>query len=167
MRGGGIRELGISSEEFIKRSVGALGELERANGGLGNTFDNLKDNVGASLAELGKAINESLNLEAVAASLSEGIQRLVNGFKSLNPETQSFIVKAGLIVAAIGPAIFIVGKLITTFGAMVGTIRLISTTVASMAGVISKAFAAILANPAILGVTAAIAAIGAISLYVS
>ena len=162
----GIRELGISSEEFIKRSVGALGELERANGGLGNTFDNLKDNVGASLAELGKAINESLNLEAVAASLSEGIQRLVNGFKSLNPETQGFIVKAGLIVAAIGPAIFIVGKLITTFGAMVGTIRLISTTVASMAGVISKAFAAILANPAILGVTAAIAAIGAISLYV-
>ena len=162
----GIRELGISSEEFIKRSVGALGELERANGGLGNTFDNLKDNVGASLAELGKAINESLNLEAVAASLSERIQRLVNGFKSLNPETQGFIVKAGLIVAAIGPAIFIVGKLITTFGAMVGTIRLISTTVASMAGVISKAFAAILANPAILGVTAAIAAIGAISLYV-
>jgi len=162
----GIRELGISSEEFIKRSVGALGELERANGGLGNTFDNLKDNVGASLAELGKAINESLNLEAVAASLSEGIQRLVNGFKSLNPETQGFIVKAGLIVAAIGPAIFIVGKLITTFGAMVGTIRLISTTVADMAGVISKSFAAILANPAILGVTAAIAAIGAISLYV-
>ena len=162
----GIRELGISSEEFIKRSVGALGNLERANGGLSNTFDNLKDNVGASLAELGKAINESLNLEAVAASLSEGIQRLVNGFKSLNPETQGFIVKAGLIVAAIGPAIFIVGKLITTFGAMVGTIRLISTTVASMAGVISKAFAAILANPAILGVTAAIAAIGAISLYV-
>ena len=162
----GIRELGISSEEFIKRSVGALGELERANGGLGNTFDNLKDNVGASLAELGKAINESLNLEAVAASLSAKIQRLVDGFKSLNPETQGFIVKAGLIVAAIGPAIFIVGKLITTFGAMVGTIRLISTTVASMAGVISKAFAAILANPAILAVTAAIAAVGAISLYV-
>ena len=162
----GIRELGISSEEFIKRSVGALGELERANGGLGNTFDNLKDNVGASLAELGKAINESLNLEAVAASLSEGIQRLVNGFKSLNPETQGFIVKAGLIVAAIGPAIFIVGKLITTFGAMVGTIRLISTTVTNMAGAVSKAFTFILANPAILGVTAAIAAIGAISLYV-
>lgn len=162
----GIRELGISSEEFIKRSVGALGELERANGGLGNTFDNLKDNVGASLAELGKAINESLNLEAVAASLSEGIQRLVNGFKSLNPETQGFIVKAGLMVAAIGPAIFIVGKLITTFGAMVGTIRLISTTVTNMAGAVSKAFTFILANPAILGVTAAIAAIGAISLYV-
>jgi tape measure domain-containing protein len=162
----GIRELGISSEEFIKRSVGALGNLERANGGLANTFDNLKDNVGASLAELGKAINETLNLEAVAAALSEGLQRLVDGFKSLNPETQGFIVKAGLLVAALGPAIFIVGKLITTFGALIGTTRLIMTTVKNLSTVISGAFAKILANPAILGVTLAIAAVGAIALYV-
>jgi tape measure domain-containing protein len=162
----GIRELGISSEEFIKRSVGALGNLERANGGLANTFDNLKDNVGASLAELGKAINETLNLEAVAATLSAGLQRLVDGFKSLNPETQGFIVKAGLLVAALGPAIFIVGKLITTFSALIGTTRLIMTTVKNLSTVISGAFAKILANPAILGVTLAIAAVGAIALYV-
>ena len=162
----GIRELGISSEEFIKRSVGALGNLERANGGLANTFDNLKDNVGASLAELGKTINETLNLEAVVATLSEGLQRLVDGFKSLNPETQGFIVKAGLLVAALGPAIFIVGKLISTFGALIGTTRLIMTTVKNLSTVISGAFAKILANPAILGVTLAIAAVGAIALYV-
>jgi tape measure domain-containing protein len=162
----GIRELGINSEEFIKRSVGALGNLERANGGLANTFDNLKDNVSASLAELGKAINETLNLEAVAATLSAGLQRLVDGFKSLNPETQGFIVKAGLLVAALGPAIFIVGKLITTFGALIGTTRLIMDTVKKLSTVISGAFAKILANPAILGVTLAIAAVGAIALYV-
>jgi tape measure domain-containing protein len=162
----GIRELGISSEEFIKRSVGALGNLERANGGLANTFDNLRDNVGASLAELGKAINETLNLEAVAAALSAGLQRLVDGFKSLNPETQGFIVKAGLLVAALGPAIFIVGKLITTFGALVGTTRLIMETFTKLKGVIVSAFTTILKNPAILGVTLAIAAVGAIALYV-
>ena len=162
----GIRELGISSEEFIKRSVGALGNLERANGGLANTFDNLKDNVGASLAELGKAINETLNLEAVVATLSAGLQRLVDGFKSLNPETQGFIVKAGLLVAALGPAIFIVGKLITTFGAMIGTTRLIMQTFEKLKGVIVSAFTTIFKNPAILGVTLAIAAVGAIALYV-
>jgi tape measure domain-containing protein len=162
----GIRELGISSEEFIKRSVGALGNLERANGGLANTFDNLQDNVSASLAELGKAINETLNLEAVVATFSAGLQRLVDDFKSLNPETQGFIVKAGLLVAALGPAIFIVGKLITTFSALIGTTRLIMTTVKNLSTVISGAFAKILANPAILGVTLAIAAVGAIALYV-
>ena len=158
----GIRAIGVSSEEFITRSVSALAKLDRAQGGLGNTFDNLKDNVSASLAEFGKAINESLNLEAVAASLSRYIQGLVDGFKSLNPETQGFIVKATLLVAAIGPIIFIVGKLISTYGALVGATKLIVQGIGS----ISKAFAYLAANPMILVVTAAIAALGAIALYV-
>ena len=161
-----LRDAGISSQQFIERSVGALGNLERANGGLANTFDNLKDNVSASLAELGKAINETLNLEAVAAALSAGLQRLVDGFKSLNPETQGFIVKAGLLIAALGPAIFIVGKMITTFSALIGTTRLIMETFTKLKGVIVSAFTTILKNPAILGVTLAIAAVGAIALYV-
>ena len=158
----GIRAIGVSSEEFINRSVSALAKLDRAQGGLGNTFDNLKDNVSASLAEFGKAINESLNLEAVAASLSRYIQGLVDGFKSLNPETQGFIVKATLLVAAIGPIIFIVGKLISTYGALVGATKLIVQGIGS----ISKAFAYLAANPMILVVTSSIAALGAIALYV-
>jgi len=162
----GIRAIGVNSEEFITRSVSALSKLERANGGLGNAFDNLKDNVTNSLAELGKAINNSLNLEAVFTALSEKINYLVEGFKGLNPATQEFIVKTGLIVAAIGPAIFIVGKLITTFGALAGTIRLIRTTILLMSSAISTAFASILANPVILAVVAAIASVGAIALYV-
>jgi tape measure domain-containing protein len=158
----GIRAIGVSSEEFITRSVSALSKLDRAQGGLGNTFDNLKDNVSASLAEFGKAINESLNLQAVAESLSKYIQGLVNGFKSLNPETQGFIVKAALLAASIGPIIFIVGKLISTYGALVGASKLIVQGI----GNISKAFTYLAANPMILVVTGLIAAIGAIALYV-
>jgi tape measure domain-containing protein len=158
----GIREIGVSSEEFITRSVSALAKLERAQGGLGNTFDNLKDNVTASLAEFGKAINESLNLQAVAESLSKYIQGLVDGFKNLTPEVQGFIVKAALVAASIGPIIFIVGKLISTYGALAGASKLIVTAI----GNISKAFSYLAANPMILVVTALIAAIGAIALYV-
>jgi tape measure domain-containing protein len=158
----GIRAIGVSSEDFITRSVSALAKLERAQGGLGNTFDNLKDNVTASLAEFGKAINESLNLQAVAESLSKYIQGLVDGFKALNPETQGFIVKAALVAASIGPIIFIVGKLITTYGALAGALKLIVQAI----GNISKAFSYLAANPMILVVTASIAAIGAIALYV-
>ena len=157
-----INKMGISAEDFITRSVSALGELERAQGGLGNTFDNLKDNVTASLAEFGKAINESLNLQAVAESLSKYIQGLVDGFKALNPETQGFIVKAALVAASIGPIIFIVGKLISTYGALAGASKLIVQAI----GNISKAFSYLAANPMILVVTASIAAIGAIALYV-
>jgi tape measure domain-containing protein len=161
-----INKMGISAEDFITRSVSALGELERAKGGLGNAFDNLKDNVGASLAELGKVINTSLNVEAIFIALSDKLNYLVEGFKKLNPETQSFIVYAGLIVAAIGPAIFIVGKMITTFGALAGTTKMIIENFGKLKDAVVKAFTAILANPAILGVTLAIAAVGAIALYV-
>ena len=158
----GIRAIGVNSEEFITRSVSALAKLERAQGGLGNTFDNLKDNVTASLAEFGKAINESLNLQAVAESLSKYIQGLVDGFKNLTPEVQGFIVKAALVAASIGPIIFIVGKLISTYGALAGASKLIVQAI----GNISKAFSYLAANPMILVVTALIAAIGAIALYV-
>jgi tape measure domain-containing protein len=158
----GIRAIGVSSEEFITRSVSALAKLERAQGGLGNTFDNLKDNVTASLAEFGKAINESLNLQAVAESLSQYIQGLVDGFKNLTPEVQGFIVKAALVAASIGPIIFIVGKLISTYGALAGASKLIVQAI----GNISKAFSYLAANPMILVITASIAAIGAIALYV-
>ena len=161
-----INKLGISAEDFITRSVSALGELERAKGGLGNAFDNLKDNVAASLAELGKVINTSLNVEGVFIALSDKLNYLVQGFKGLKPEVQSFIVYAGLIVAAIGPAIFIIGTLIKTFGSLVGTVILIRKTIVAFTVIISKAFATLLANPVILGIVAAIAAIGAIALYV-
>ena len=157
-----INKMGISAEDFITRSVSALGKLERAQGGLGNTFDNLKDNVTASLAEFGKAINESLNLQAVAETLSLYIQGLVDGFKNLTPEVQGFIVKAALVAASIGPIIFIVGKLISTYGALAGASKLIVQAI----GNISKAFSYLAANPMILVVTALIAAIGAIALYV-
>jgi tape measure domain-containing protein len=162
----GINATGISAEDFSKKTVEALSNLQRAQGGLGNSFDNLTDNITASLAELGKVINTSLNVDAIFIALSDKLNYLVQGFKKLNPETQGFIVYAGLIVAAIGPAIFIVGKMITTFGALAGTTKIIIETFGKLKETIIKAFTTILANPAILGITLAIAAIGAIALYV-
>jgi tape measure domain-containing protein len=162
----GINATGISAEDFSKKTVEALSNLQRAQGGLGNSFDNLTDNITASLAELGKVINTSLNVDAIFIALSDKLNYLVQGFKKLNPETQGFIVYAGLIVAAIGPAIFIVGKMITTFSALAGTTKMIIETFGKLKGAIIKAFTTILANPAILGITLAIAAIGAVALYV-
>ena len=162
----GINATGISATNFSKQTVEALATLERAQGGLGNSFDNLTDNITASLAELGKVINTSLNVEGIFVALSDKINYLVQGFKKLNPETQSFIVYTGLIIAAIGPAIFIVGKMITTFGALAGTTKMIIENFGKLKDVVIKAFTAILANPVIVGVTLAIAAIGAVALYV-
>ncbi len=66
------------------------------------------------------------------------------------------------MAASIGPIIFIVGKLISTYGALVGATKFVVQGI----GNISKAFTYLAANPMILVVTASIAALGAIALYV-
>jgi len=118
-----IRELGISSDEFIERSVGALSKLERAKGGISNAFDNFKDNVTASLAVLGESIAKNLNLEQVLTRLSDALARMVNLFKNLSPEMQKTVVIFAAILAGIGPLLFIIGKLAGAWGIMLTGFR--------------------------------------------
>jgi hypothetical protein len=56
--------------------------------------------------------------------------------------------------------------MITTFGALAGTTKMIIENFKKLKGAVIGAFTTILANPAILAVVAAIAAVGAIALYV-
>ena len=130
----GINATGISAVNFSKQTVEALATLERAKGGLGNAFDNLKDNVTASLSELGKTINESLKLEQVFIKVSEKIQMLVDKFKALTPEQQENIVKFGLIVAAIGPVILIIGQFATSISSIIGLTKILIGTFTILSG---------------------------------
>jgi tape measure domain-containing protein len=130
----GINATGISAVNFSKQTVEALSTLERAKGGLGNAFDNLKDNVTASLAELGKTINESLRLEEVFIKVSEKIQMLVDKFKALTPQQQENIVKFGLIVAAIGPVILIIGQFATSISSIIGLTKILIGTFTILSG---------------------------------
>jgi tape measure domain-containing protein len=139
----GINATGISAVNFSKQTVEALATLERAKGGLGNAFDNLKDNVTASLAELGKTINESLKLEEVFIKVSEKIQMLVDKFKALTPEQQENIVKFGLIAAAIGPVILIIGQFATSISAIIALTRTLIATFTVLTGGLYLVVAAI------------------------
>ncbi len=119
----GLRNLNISNTEFIDVITNQLSVLDRANGGLNNSFDNLKDNINASLAELGKTINETLKLEVVFDNVSKKIQELVDRFKALTPEQQANIVKFALIAAAIGPVILILGQFATSITSIITLTR--------------------------------------------
>ena len=130
----GINATGISAENFSKKTVEALANLGRAQGGLGNSFDNLKDNVAASLAELGKTINESLKLEEVIIKVSEKVQMLVDKFKALTPQQQENIVKFGLIAAAIGPVILIIGQFATSISSIIALSRTLLTAFTFLTG---------------------------------
>lgn len=109
-----VRETGISAKEFTMRlseALNTLPQVEKATGGLGNAFDNFGDSIQFSLAELGRSIATSLNLEAVLASLSGALSDVVEWFTQLSPSVQKTIVYFAVFAASIGPALFIVGKL--------------------------------------------------------
>jgi len=111
-----IRATGISAKEFSDRITDALAklpELQDVTGGLGNAYDNFRDSVKFSAAELGKSISTALNLTKVLGDVGNALASATEWFSMLDQETQKNIVVFGLILAAIGPVVLIIGKLVS------------------------------------------------------
>lgn len=111
----------------------------------------------------------------------EKLTDLVNAFIDLDPEMKEHIIKIGLIAAAIGPLLVIIGTVITHIGQVISTLQLLGggignviTHLANFAthlgtgsgalGTLGKAFGTILSNPFLtgafaVGIAAVIAAI--------
>ena len=60
------------------------------------------------------------------------IKEVADKFSNLNPEIQDFIIKAGLIVAVIGPVLLILGKLISAGGSIAGVMAKASGLIAKL-----------------------------------
>jgi len=111
-----IRATGISAKEFSDRLTDALAklpELQDVTGGLGNAYDNFRDSVKFSAAELGKSISTALNLTKVLGDVGNALAGATEWFSMLDQETQKNIVVFGLVLAAIGPVVLIIGKLVS------------------------------------------------------
>lgn len=106
-----LAKLGISAEEFIARTTAEFAKLERVQGGLSNSFENLRDSLRTSLSELGRTIATSLDLSGVLQRLASFVSNVVDRFKALSPETQALIVKLLAAAVAIGPVLLGVAKL--------------------------------------------------------
>jgi TP901 family phage tail tape measure protein len=77
----------------------------------------------------------------VVTQLAVFISKAVQGFQSLSPELQKIVVFGALIVAGLGPAIFIIGSVLTTFTALAGIVGAlispIGLVVAAIAGLVA------------------------------
>ncbi|MEL6658963.1 MAG: tape measure protein [Bacteroidota bacterium] len=145
-----IRATGVSAQEFTAKIIQAISANEKfqnVQGGLANDFDNFRQSVTRSLAELGRSIAESINLSAVLQRLSSFIAKVTERFKNLSPSTQRFIVIAAGVAAAMGPVILGLGATVKTIALVVGSIKLVSgallTLVANPIGATLAAIAAL------------------------
>ncbi len=134
------------------------GGMQQLSGTLGGVFSTLKDNVNIAFAEIGKSIVESTDLVEVSKKLIARIQELTEKFKALSPETKKTLTIIAGIAAAIGPALILIGKLSTGFGAVAKVLPIVATGFKLLT-------TAMIANP-IIAVAAAVAGLGiAISKY--
>lgn len=136
----GPEELSTMTNSF-KDCDGAASEM--ADTMLNNTSGAIEEMNGA-IESLGIKIQQILAPYIVEAA--NKVQELVNKFLNLPESTQKTILAIAGIVAAIGPALLIIGKLISAGSAIVGALGQVSGAIAGVSagtGVLSKVLTAI------------------------
>lgn len=121
-----------------------------AGGAVEDTFSAMQDPADQwqvvlnNLMELGYEIGEAIMpaIQKAVDAVIPVIQTLVGWWESLDEDTQSFIVTAALVVAAIGPVISIIG---TVTGAIGGVIGAIGSIVGVLGGPLTLAIGAAIA----------------------
>jgi hypothetical protein len=152
----------------------ALTDVTRAQAVLLQIQAQSTDAMGTAAREAGSAAFETRALARDVRQLGEdigqvlipiftpmisGLRNAVSAFRELTPETQAWVVKLGLVFAAVGPILSITGRLITSLGIVTGLlVTKTAATVADTAALRANAVATGTATGLITTQTAAIAA---------
>jgi len=135
-------KIGIRYKAVMAQTANAQGDYINTSDGLANATRTLQESIKELAVDLGDVIMP------LALALTSRLQKLVNGFKGLSDGTKKTIIVIAGIVAAIGPAVFLFGKLATVAGAAAKALRFVN--------------AVMRANPIGLLITAIALAVGAI-----
>ena len=118
-----IQEGRLSFDEITNSVTGFGGAVDTTFSETLDPIDSMQTTLNElklALAEVGASIGESL--APILQSLAEGLKNVAAWWKSLNPETQQFIIKAALIAATVGPVLIILGSLISAIGSIITVI---------------------------------------------
>lgn len=97
--------------EALSNCSGTTDEMSKAMmSGFGGTIEKLKSSIDVLVYSIGQA------LAPVIQKVIDFLQRLTDEFNAMTPGQQQAIVKFGLLVAAIGPLLVILGKTINSVG---------------------------------------------------
>lgn len=118
----GMMALVNTTEEDLNKLTEATTNYKGSAQEMANTMNN---NVKGNLNKLKSAFSELLivvgeNLVPMFTKLVKKVTEIIEWFSSLDEGTQEFIVKMGLLSAAIGPVLTVVGKLSSALGPLSG-----------------------------------------------
>jgi tape measure domain-containing protein len=142
----GLRNLGVTGKQFIEEMTKGMAGLTRVEGGISNSIVNAGSALTQFLAGIGEEINKTFNLSEKSNQFADYLKGLGDTFRNLSDNTKQWIVKIGLFLTALGPAIAIMGAIKLATGQVVGVITsVIAPLKAFSAGYIRVANAAKLA----------------------
>ena len=153
---GMLAVINASDADFNKLA----GAINNADGSAEKMAETMNDNLSGQITIL-KSTLETLCLQLgeilvpIVKDVVQHIQNFVTWLTSLDENTQRIIVVVSLILAAIGPILVIVGKLIFSVGIMMELFFEVSEAVSAAGG----AFA-VLTNPIALAIAAIVAIVG-------
>ena len=138
-------------------SKNAIGDYARTSDGTANSMRTFQ----ASVENL--AITLGQNLLPIVTPIIQKATEMVNAFAAADPELQQLVLKIAGIAAAAGPALLVIGKMVSVFGSASGAIGLLSGKIAALGGMkaaLSGVFTA-LTGPVGIAVAAIIALVAA------
>lgn len=99
--------------DSLSKCAGTTDEMAEAMmSGFGGSLEKLKSSVDVAATSMGEALAPTI------LAVANAIQSLVDWFNGLSEGQQQIVVKIGLLVAALGPCLIIVGKLTTAVGSI-------------------------------------------------
>lgn len=138
--------------EEIENSAGAGSQMA------GTQLDNLSGKMTLLKSKIeGAATTIGEILAPALTDIVDWFGKWIDKFAELDPKTQTFIVTAGLIAAALGPVLTIFGKIVSGTGLVIKAVATMFTTLAPLV----KSGVAALLSPATLGLGTVLAGVGA------
>lgn len=152
----GMILLGDSAENFN----GVLEQMQNSAGATNTAFEKLNTNS----TKIKKATNELKNdaidlgttlmeeLAPIIENIAEKISQFTEWFNGLSESEKQMIIQIGLIVAAIGPLLIVIGTVVSSGAKIIGGIPVIAKGLSGLFGIIA-------ANPVLAIITAIVIAV--------
>ena len=135
-----LQKLNISAAQFTEGVITELEKLPTAANTIGNSLNNLGQAATGFFVQVGRDLNEALNIQGVIEQISGFLTSLADRFSSLSPSVKQAIAVFGLVALALPPLITAFGSLQVAIAAAASPVTLIVAALATLTAAFTFAY---------------------------
>src|SRR5690606_29457843 len=145
-RSDALAKMGVTSQQVIDVIIKGLSDLPRVAGGVENAIENMQDGITEAWQEMGKAINDALDVEGVMNKVGDALGGVVEWFRNLSPAARDAIVYITAAVAGFGALLAALGAVVAIAPIVFSSITLMTGGIAAVTAAVAVAAIAIINN---------------------